>query len=81
MDSKNINNNGNNDSNKQPQLGCVKWVAKNINNNKNKTTSTGMCEMGSQKHQQLQLQQTTSTGKCQMDGKNIDNNSNNNGAS
>jgi len=33
MDSKNINNNGNNDSNKQPQLGCVKWVAKNINNN------------------------------------------------
>jgi hypothetical protein len=27
MDSKNINNNGNND-NKQPQLGCVKWVAK-----------------------------------------------------
>jgi hypothetical protein len=38
-----------------------------------------MREMGSQKHQQLQ--QTTSTGICQMDGKNIDNNSNNNAAS
>ncbi len=30
--------------------------SKNINNNKNKTTSTGMREMGSKKHQQ-QLQQ------------------------
>jgi hypothetical protein len=66
-------------TNKQPQLGYVKWIAKTSTTTKNKTTSTGMREMGSKKHQQQQLQQkTTSTGICQMDGKNIDNNSNNN---
>jgi hypothetical protein len=41
MDSKNINNNGNNDSNKQPQLGCVKWVAKTSTTTKTKQPQLG----------------------------------------